>query len=217
MSEKIAPNTLPWAKLSLKGLALFLANILLIAVVTALGPLEQTLGANIRLIYLHGAWVWTAKVVFGLAALAGLAGLLFPHRRLRWIDWSLALGRAGLLYWLVYLPLALLVMWVNWGGFFFDEPRWRVSLMLGVVAVMLQVALYLLDSPRIASAANLLFGATLWIMLGAAAVEMHPVSPIFGSDATGIQVYFLALTGLVMLLAAQVAVWMRAAFRKQGG
>jgi hypothetical protein len=45
---------------------------------------------------------------------------------------------------------------------------------------------------------------------------MHPVSPIFSSDSTIIQVFFLALTGLVLLLAAQVTVWMRAAFAKPG-
>jgi hypothetical protein len=216
MSEKIVSNPIFWPKSSLKTLALFLANILLIGVVTALVPPEQTLGANIRLIYLHGAWVLTAKVVFGVAALAGLAGLIIPHRRVGWQGWSLALGRAGLLYWVIYLPLALLVMWVNWGGFYFDEPRWRVSLMLGIVALLLQVALYLLDSPRIASIANLLFGVALWGLLDSTPVEMHPVSPIFSSDSTIIQVFFLALTGLVLLLAAQVTVWMRAAFAKPG-
>ena len=213
-------------------MALFLANILLIGVVTALVPPEQTLGANIRLIYLHGAWVWTAKVVFGLAAVAGLVGIVAPYLGVRrrsffefrlipptrrWITWSLALGRTGLLYWLIYLPLALWVMWVTWGGFYFDEPRWRVSLMLGIVALLLQVALYLLDSPTIIAIANWLFGLTLWILLDTTPVEMHPVSPIFSSDSTMIQVIFLALTGLVLLLAAQVAVWMRAVFAKRAG
>jgi hypothetical protein len=215
MSEKIISNSLALPKSSLKTLALFLANILLIGMVTAMVPPEQTLGTNIRLIYLHGAWVWTAKVVFGAAALAGLAGLIFLHRRVSWQGWSLALGRAGLLYWLIYLPLALLVMWVNWGGFYFDEPRWRVSLMLGIVALLLQVALYLLDSPRIASIANLLFGVALWGLLDTTPVEMHPVSPIFSSDSAIIQVFFLALTVLVLLLAAQVTVWMRTVFVKR--
>ena len=29
--------------------------------ITFLTPLEQTLGGNLRLIYLHGAWVWTGS------------------------------------------------------------------------------------------------------------------------------------------------------------
>jgi hypothetical protein len=195
--------------------ALFLLNVLLIGVVTALGPLEATLGANIRIVYLHGAWVWTAKIVIGSSALAGLAGLALRAGRTRWHAWSLALGRTGLLFWLAYLPLALLVMWVNWGGFFFDEPRWRVGLMLAIVGTLLQAALFLLDTPWVASAANLLYGCTLWIMVDTAATELHPVSPIFGSDATSIQVYFVVLTALVLLLAAQVATWMRARITKR--
>lgn len=68
MSEKIGRNTLSWIRLPLKRPALLLINMLLIAGFTALGPLERTLGAAIRIVYLHGAWVWTAKIIFGLAA-----------------------------------------------------------------------------------------------------------------------------------------------------
>jgi hypothetical protein len=210
MSEKIVRNNL--LSISLTGkrqAALFLLNILLVAILTALGPLERTLGANIRVVYLHGAWVWTAKLIFGLAAVAGLVSLVLPKVRQRWEEWSLALGRTGLIFWLIYLPLALVVMQVNWGGFFFDEPRWRVSLMFGIVGTLLQAALYLVNTPWITSMANLLFGGALWVMIDTAATEMHPVSPIFGSDALGIQVYFVALLVLVLLLGVQVAIWIR--------
>lgn len=217
MSEKIGRNTVSWIELPHRRPALLLINILLIAVFTALGPMEQTLGASVRIVYLHGAWVWTAKIIFGLAALAGLAGLALPsRRRVRWQAWSQALGRTGLLFWVIYLPLVLLVMQMTWGGLFLDEPRWRVSLMLGIVAVLLQAALYLLNNPWVTSTANLLFGCTLWIMLDTAATELHPVSPIFGSDAVGIQIYFVVLVGLVLLLAAQVTDWVRVKSTKRG-
>jgi hypothetical protein len=45
---------------------------MVIGLVTALAPVEQTLGANVRLVYLHGAWVWVGIISFGLAALSGL-------------------------------------------------------------------------------------------------------------------------------------------------
>ena len=208
MSEKIVRNNPLPIKLPGKlQAALFLLNILLIAIMTALGPLDLTLGANIRIVYLHGAWVWTGKFIFGLAAVAGLVSLLLPKARQHWAEWSLALGRTGLFFWLTYLPLSLVVMQVNWGGFFFDEPRWRISLMFGIVGTLLQIALYLLNTPWITSLANLLFGSALWLMIDTAATEMHPVSPIFGSDAVGIQVYFVALLVLVLLLGGQVAGW----------
>lgn len=55
------------------GLILALAAV---AGFTALGPVEKTLGVNVRVVYLHGAWVWAALVLFLLSALAGLAGLV---------------------------------------------------------------------------------------------------------------------------------------------
>src|SRR3972149_11905508 len=82
-------------------------TIILIAVITALGPTERPLGENLRLVVLHGAWVWTGKILFAAAALTGLAGLFLP--RSFWSNLSLALGRAGLLFWLTYLPMSLLL------------------------------------------------------------------------------------------------------------
>jgi len=211
MADKIIQNAKAGGFQSGLGRAgLLLLTLALIALATALGPPERTLGTNIRIVYLHGAWVWTGKIAFGLAALAGLAGLLLRRKRRLAQEASLALGRTGLLFWLTNLPLALLVMQVNWGGFFFDEPRWKVSLMFGIVASMMQAALYLLNSGWVACLANLFLGSTLWLLLGEATTEMHPVSPIFGSDATGIQVFFVALLGLVLLLCAQAAWWLYA-------
>ncbi len=50
-----------------RRLPLLPANLTLIALVVWLAPLERTLGARIRLIYLHGAWVWAGKAARRLA------------------------------------------------------------------------------------------------------------------------------------------------------
>ena len=46
--------------------------ILIIALFTLLGPEEKSLGANVHIVYLHGAWVLTAIVALASAGLAGL-------------------------------------------------------------------------------------------------------------------------------------------------
>jgi hypothetical protein len=51
-------------------------------------------------------------------------------------------------FWLTYLPLSLLVQQMNWGGIFWDEPRWRISLMFGMVGLLLQVGLALVENLR---------------------------------------------------------------------
>lgn len=184
-------------------LTLLALTVLVTAAVTLLGPTERTLGANLRLVLLHGGMVWAGKITFAAAGLTGLVGLI--GRRQAWHDASLALGRTGLVFWLVYLPMSLLVQVQNWGGIFWDEPRWRVPFTFGVVALLLQLGLWLLRQPQISSLANLVFAALLWWQLGDITNVLHPDSPVFGSGSSSIPVFFLFLLGLCLLTAAQLA------------
>lgn len=174
----------------------------------AIAPLEKTLGARVRLVYLHGAWVWTGKVAFGLAGLAGLGAFLFADRRSFWSGWSLAFGRTGLIFWLTYLPLSLVVQQLNWGGIYWDEPRWRVPLAFGVAGVLLQAALTLFNRPLWTAMANLVFGVALWAGLAQLQNVLHPDSPIFSSGSQRIEAFFLVLLFLTILLMIQVALWL---------
>ena len=88
---------------------------------------------------------------------------------------------------------------MNWGGIFWDEPRWRIPLAFGVAGLLLQVGLWMLNNLPAASLANLVFGAALWYFLGSIENVLHPDSPIFGAGAGGIQVFFSLL--LVLSLA----------------
>ena len=181
----------------------FILTLLLIVILTFLGPAEKTLGVNVRVVYLHGAWVWTAMISFLAAALAGLAGLI--SRRPKAHFWSRAFGRTGLLFWITYLPLSLWAMQANWNGLFLAEPRWRIGLAFAIGGLLLQVGVSLLDNPMWASVANLVFFGVLFWALASTKQIMHPDSPIFSSDATRIQLYFLALLTLILLLAWQLA------------
>ncbi len=184
--------------------AAFAATLLLVVLAGLTAPREQTLGANLGLILVHGAWAWCGQIVFGLAALAGLLALAL--RRPLWQRLTLILGRSGLAFWLTYLPLALLVMQLNWGGLFLDEPRWRIPFTFGVVGVLLQIGLTLTNRPQITAAANLAFGLALWWALRSAGNVLHPEAPI-GSEAGSIPLVFAVLLGLALLLAAQFSLW----------
>lgn len=200
MDNALPPRKSLWQKYSLLILAVTVA---VIAAVTVFGPTERTLGANLHLVILHGAWVWTGKLAFAAAALAGLLGLILP--RGLWSNLSLALGRTGLLFWLTYLPMSLIVQMQNWGGIFWDEPRWRVPFTFGVVGLLLQLGLWIIDQPRITNLANLIFGVALWWQLGGITNILHPDAPVSGSSSAAIQLTFAALTLLTLAAAAQIA------------
>jgi hypothetical protein len=183
-------------------LAWLLLTLLAAILLALLSPVEQTLGESIRVVYFHGAWVWAGLITFGLAALAGLLGLVL---RRGWPGWSLALGRSGLFFWLTYLPMSLWVMQLFWGGFFFDEPRWRMPFTFAVVGVLLQAGLWVLNAPPLLTClGNLGFGAALWWNTLTAEAILHPESPVFQSNSPRIQVFFAALVLLSLLFGAQL-------------
>jgi hypothetical protein len=187
----------------------WLAVILLgIVLVTINGPQEKTLGVNVRIVYLHGAWVWAALGAFIAAALVGLSGLVLRRTSLHY--WSRSLGRTGLFFWLTYLPLSMWAMQANWNGLFLAEPRWRLAVVFSIGGILLQIGLALLEDPAWASAGNIIYVLALFLALQNTENVMHPPSPILDSDAVRIQLFFAGLLVLVFL-----AVWQTARLLRQ--
>ncbi len=183
----------------------FLLNCLAIAILTNFGPAEHSLGTHIRVVYLHGAWVWAALAALGAAAAFGAFGLI--SQRKTYHNWSKAFGRTGLLLWVTYLPLSLWAMQANWNGLFLAEPRWRLALVFAVTGILLQVGLSLADNANLTSASNIAYLITLiWAIFRTQNV-MHPGAAILSSNAWRIQVFFFALLILIALAALQIARW----------
>jgi hypothetical protein len=175
----------------------------IIGILTIFGPEEKTLGTNVQVVYLHGAWVLTALLSMSASGVTGLIALL--SHRLVLHRWSQALGRTGLLFWLTYLPLSLIAMQTNWNGLFLAEPRWRIALIFGLVGVMLQIGLSLIAKPGWTSLANLVYILVLMVALRQVGSIMHPPpSPIFNSGVWQIEFFFIGLNLLTWLAAWQV-------------
>lgn len=181
----------------------FILNLLAILVVTALGPAEKSLGTNVRVVYLHGAWVWAALFCFLAAAVSGIVGLIWRLEKAHLS--SLALGRTGLIFWITYLPLSLWAMQANWNGLFLSEPRWRVAMIFAIGGLIMQVGITMLENPAWASAFNVVYMLILAYVLQSTDQVMHPGSPIFSSGAWRIQAYFLLLLVLTLLAAFQLS------------
>jgi hypothetical protein len=181
-------------------LLLFIATVLVIAVLALFGPEEQSLGSNVRIVYLHGAWVLAAEVAFAAAALVGLLALAMRRERLH--QWSAALGRTGIVFWLTYLPLSLWAMEANWNGLFLAEPRFRLALTFAVVGTLMQIGLWLVNMNWVTSLANLIFFIILRVVFSTASNVMHPPpSPIFNSGLWNIIAFFIVLNLLAWLAA----------------
>jgi len=182
-----------------------LVGFLLSAAFASLGPEEATLGTNIRVVYLHGAWVWTSLAAFIAAAALGWVALILRRENLH--AWSRALGRTGLFFWITYLPLSLWAMQTNWNGLFLAEPRWRFAMIFAITGLLLQLGLSFL--PVIwSSVGNIAYLVAIFAFMLTTENVMHPPGPMLESDFGRIQVFFYALTLLLLFTAWQFARWM---------
>jgi len=179
-------------------------SLIVVAGVVLISPPEATLGSNVRIVYLHGAWVWTSLVAFIVAAVVGVAGLALRRESLP--TWSRALGRTGLFFWITYLPLSLWAMQSNWNGLFLAEPRWRFAMIFAITGILLQLGLYFL--PVIwSSVGNIAYVIALFLVMNSTENVMHPPGPMLESDFGRIQIFFYILTLLLFFTAWQIARW----------
>jgi len=181
-------------------LTLFLITVIVIALLAFFGPEEQSLGSNVRIVYLHGAWVLSAELAFLAAGLAGLIALV--SKKDLFHNWSAAFGWTGIVFWVTYLPLSLWAMQANWNGLFLIEPRFRLAVIFAVTGVLLQIGLWIININWVTSLANVVFIVILRVIFATADNVMHPPpSPIFNSGNYAIIGFFVALI-LLSLLAA---------------
>ena len=182
-----------------------LVSLVLIAIVALFGPEEQSLGTGVRIVYLHGVWVWAA--LLGLAGAAAVGVLAFAVRRISWHRWSAALARTGLFFWISYIPLSMWAAQVNWNGLFLAEPRWRVAFTFALGGLVIQLGLSLVDNLHLSSLLNFFFFGALLYALSQAQDVMHPASPIFTSGSLRIQGFFIGLMLLTTVAAWQLTRW----------
>jgi hypothetical protein len=126
-----------------------------------------------------------------------------------WHAWSQSLSGAGLISLLLTLPLSLLVMRVNWGGYYFDEPRWRILFPFAVAGLLLQLALTLINTPWVSSTGNLIYGVALLYSMSGISSVLHPDSPILTSTSASIRAHFIILVVLFTAAFLQIAAWWR--------
>jgi hypothetical protein len=191
----------------IQSLRFFLLTIIVIAIASFFGPAERSLGTNVRLVYIHGAWVWTALIAFGAAAAVGLMGWLLSRQSLH--TWSGSLGQAGVFFWITYLPLSLWTMQANWNGLYLTEPRFRFAIDFAVTGILLQLAILIMRKPRYASLINIGYFAALWFTLARTEQVMHPPSPILSSNSIEIQLFFFLLLGLCVFALWWLGLWLR--------
>lgn len=195
-------------------LALGLAALLGIWVV--LSPAESRLGNVVKLVYVHGALVWTGLLAFTVAGLLGLVALVV--RRPTWYRSTQAAGLAALIIWGVYAVSAMAVTALTWGQLIaWNEPRVRATGLILVAAIVLFIVARLVDQADFTAAVNLLMGVVPWVLVSQADAIRHPVNPIGGSGSATMQGFYLLIVLTIVLLAGTLILWLWAGMELKAG
>ena len=172
-----------------------------------LSPAEQTLGQTVKLVYLHGALVRAAMVLFVVSLPVNLVALLTGQRN--WSVWGKALIWAAVVIWLVHTLVSMVTTYTTWGILIaWFEPRTRFTFALAVVGAIIVAISQLVDDTRFSALAYLLLaGLTLGLAPRWGAIQ-HPLDPISSSPSNAIRAFYLAIQTVTLAMGGLIVVWL---------
>ena len=162
-----------------------------------LSPSEETLGNLVKLIYFHGAVVYTAFFSFMIAGILGAIYLIRSRPTL--YRWILAYQKTAVLYWLVYFLSSIVLTYLAWGGVGWMEPRFQLAIrILVLISTVFLITLWV-DRPKIIALLNLVLFLTVFFLTSRVGRIFHPSNPIGRSNSSSMKVYAVLILLIFMV------------------
>ncbi len=180
----------------------------LLALLLWLSPAEQTLGQVVKLVYLHGALVRTAVVIFAVSLPVNLIALI--NGAPTWLAWGKALAWTAILAWLAHTLFSMVTTYAAWGVFIaWSEPRTRFTFSLAAITVIIAGVAIMVGNARFSALAlAALAGLTLGLLPSQGIIQ-HPLDPIGTSPSGAIQAFYAAILVVSLAIGGLFAVWLR--------
>jgi hypothetical protein len=187
---------------------LFGTLLVLLALLLWLSPAEKTLGQAVKLVYLHGALVRSAVILFLLSLPVNLAALISMKKS--WLRWGQALVWGAVAVWLAHTLFSMVTTYATWGIFIaWSEPRTRFTFTAAGVSLLLVVAAYLIDSPRFSALVFVALAGVVVGLLPQLGLLRHPFDPIGTSSSTAIRAFYAAILADVLAISGLAVIWIQ--------
>jgi hypothetical protein len=172
-----------------------------------LSPEERTLGQTVKLVYLHGALVRSAMVLFVVSLPVNIVTLLAGRNE--WSAWGKALIWAAVAIWLVHTLFSMVTTHAAWGTLIaWFEPRTRFTFTLAVAAVIIVAISQLVDDARFCSSAYILLAGLTLVLAPRLGAIQHPLDPINSSPSNAIRTFYLAIQIVTLAIGGLLVVWL---------
>ena len=186
-----------WATIGLTAVALAVISWIVLA-----APVEATLGAGIRSVYVHVGFTWAGMAGLYLAGAVGLVAVFWPNSTL--IRWMRAVGIVGLSFFAAGTAVSLYAQQVNWGAISWVEPITAAMLRFTAVGIIVHILLSWPIGVRVKGGLSLALAAFHVWSVDNSALILHPQNPIGASDSSGIRNTF----GAVFVVSLILGVWL---------
>lgn len=186
-----------WATIGLTAVALAVISWIVLA-----APVEATLGAGIRSVYVHVGFTWVGMAGLYLAGAAGLVAAFWPNLTLA--RWMRAVGMTGLIFFAAGTAVSLYAQQVNWGAISWVEPITAAMLRFTAVGIIVHILLSWPIGVRVKGGLSLALAAFHVWSVDNSALILHPQNPIGASDSSGIRNTF----GAVFVVSLILGVWL---------
>ena len=181
----------------------------LLALLLWLSPAEQTLGQVVKLVYLHGALVRTAMLIFAASLPVNLAALVKGPGA--WSAWGKALAWTAIAAWLAHTLFSMVTTYAAWGVFIaWDEPRTRFTFSVAAIAVVIAAVATMVDHARFSALALAVLAGLTLSLLPRLDIVQHPLDPIGSSPSGAIHVFYAAILIVALAIGGLFAVWLQA-------
>jgi len=191
-----------WAWLFLAALGVILFLLLW------LSPSERTLGQIVTLVYLHGALVRTAMLLFAISLPVNLVALL--GGRSSWLAWGKVLIWTALAIWLIHTLFSMITTYAAWGVFIaWFEPRTRFTFTVAVAGLIIVAIAYLVDDGRFSALAFVVLAGLTLVLAPRLGAVQHPLNAIGSSPSNAIRAYYTAIWVVTLLMSGFFAIWLR--------
>ena len=180
---------------------------LLLALLLWLSPGERTLGQIVKLVYLHGALVRTAVMLFAISLPVNVVALINGQEN--WLAWGKALSWAAIGIWLAHTLASMITTYAAWGVFIaWEEPLTRFTFNLAGVGLVVLVVTQLVANSRFSALVFSLLAGVVLGLLPSLGIVQHPLDPIGSSPSSTIRIFYAAILIITLAIGGLMVVWL---------
>jgi hypothetical protein len=174
-----------------------------------LSPADKTLGQIVKLVYLHGALVRTAMVLFAIGLPVNLIALVGGQSG--WSSWGKAFAWMAVAIWLVHALFSMVTTYAAWGVFIaWFEPRTRFTFTLAAVGIVIVLVARLVGNARFSALVFVLLAGLTLSLAPRLGVVQHPLDPIGSSPSNAIRTFYATILAVSMALGGLLTIWLQA-------